>query len=176
MSSLFGKGLNNQCLSTYFYIILKWTLAPLHPTGVHPVYLWPQWPCLHSGADLLRSFPGFLQRWPEKSKNYQLEKATVYHCSFVFNSFLKVTNMSTFAATSRTFFPNAAGTTLKALYLNGKRIQFFHYRTLNIRAFDLIWWMFSWFLLWSQDDVLKWLGWWNLFTIMNQYCLSYSFF
>lgn len=167
MSSLFGKGLNNQCLSTYFYIILKWTLVPLHPTGVHPVYLWPQWPCLHSGADLLRSFPGFLQRWPEKSKNYQLEKATVYHCSFVFNSFLKVTNMSTFAATSRTFFPNAAGTTLKALYLNGKRIQFFHYRTLNIRAFDLIWWMFSWFLLWSQDDVLKWLGWWNLFTIMN---------
>lgn len=167
MSSLFGKGLNNQCLSTYFYIILKWTLAPLHPTGVHPVYLWPQWPCLHSGADLLRSFPGFLQRWLEKSKNYQLEKATVYHCSFVFNSFLKVTNMSTFAATSRTFFPNAAGTTLKALYLNGKRIQFFHYRTLNIRAFDLIWWMFSWFLLWSQDDVLKWLGWWNLFTIMN---------
>lgn len=167
MSSLFGKSLNNQCLSTYFYIILKWTLALLHPTGVHPVYLWPQWPCLHSGADLLRSFPGFLQRWPEKSKNYQLEKATVYHCSFVFNSFLKVTNMSTFAATSRTFFPNAAGTTLKALYLNGKRIQFFHYRTLNIRAFDLIWWMFSWFLLWSQDDVLKWLGWWNLFTIMN---------
>lgn len=166
MSSLFGKSLNNQRLSTYFYIILKWTVAPLHPTGVHPVYLWPQWPCLRSGADLLRSFPGFLQRWPEKSKNYQLEKVTVYHCSFVFNSFSKVTNMSTFAATSRTFFPNAAGTTLKALYLNGTRIQLFHYRTLNIHAFDLMN-VFLIPVMTSQDDVLKWLGWWNLFTIMN---------
>lgn len=62
--------------------------------------------------------------------------------------------MSTFAATSRTFFPNAAGTTLKALYLNGTRIQLFHYRTLNIRAFDLMN-VFLIPVMTSQDDVLK---------------------